>query len=181
MRNRLVAVFALVMCVIFAGLGFVNAQDKPRDDKAAGKAESKKEQPKEEPKKEEPKEEPKDEEKPLTKKEFDDLMEEIKTSWNKLKINARKKMGDKAAENADEIAAVAKKILRYDGPVLEGDNKGKKAREQDDYQKWVEDLEKAAKDYAKHARKSKWDKADEARDKINETCGACHDAYEPID
>ena len=103
---------------------------------------------------------------PLTSKEFDELMEEIKTSWNKLKINARKKMGDNAAECADEIAKASEKILRYDGEVLKGDEKGKKARDQKDFKEWVEALKEAAENYSKYAKKGKWDKADEAKDKI---------------
>lgn len=145
-------------------------------------ADPKKEVPKPEDKKEDAADEKKDEKKedpPLTKAEFDTLMEEMKTAWNKLKLNAKKKMGDKAAENADEIVKTAEKLHRYDGEVLKGDNKGKKAREQKDWQDWAAALKKHAEEFAKHARKSEWDKADKSRDAINTTCGDCHDVYEP--
>lgn len=170
MSYRLFAILCLALSVAFAGFSAVQGQDKvqKKDEKKDEKTEDKKD-------------EAKEDEKPLTKEEFDALMEEIKTSWNKLKINARKKMGDKAAENADEISKVSDKILRYDGEVLKGDQKGKKARDQKDFQDWVAALKKAAEDYAKHARKSDWDKAEAAKDRINETCGDCHDLYEPVD
>lgn len=138
------------------------------------KDEVKKDDAKNDAKKEEVKEEA-----PLTKAEFDTVMEEMKTAWNKLKLNAKKKMGEKAAENADEIVKAAEKLHRYDGEVLKGDNKGKKAREQKDWQDWSAALKKNAEEFAKHARKSEWDKADKSRDAINKTCGDCHDIYEP--
>jgi cytochrome c556 len=164
MNHRLIAACLLALCVIFAGAGLISAQSKNEAKKEDVKKDEK-------PAKEEPE--------PLEKAEFDALMEEVKTSWNKLKINARKKMGDKAAECADELAAAAPKILLYDGLVLTGDKKGEKARDQKDYKDWVAELEKQAKEYSKHAKKSDWDKAKAAQDKINEVCGACHDVYEP--
>jgi hypothetical protein len=141
-------------------------------------------------KKEEKKEEKKDdsgdkkdeakEEKPLTNKEYLDLMEsEVKDSWNKLKINHRNKRGEQAATAADNLAKAFPKLMRYDGEVLKGDNKGKKAREQKDFKGWADDLKTNAEEYAKHVRKGDWDKAEKSKDKINETCGACHDVYEP--
>jgi hypothetical protein len=146
----------------------------------AGEGKPDKERVKEE-KKEEPAAEEKAEEKPLTDKEYGDLMDkQVKGAWNKLKINGRKKMGDQAAAAADELAKVAVQILRYDGQVLNGENKGRKARDQKDFKQWVADLKKYAEEYATHARKGDWDKADKSKDQINETCGACHDEYEPV-
>jgi len=173
MNYRVIAGLCLALCVIFAGVGIVQGQEKGKDDAATVE--------KKDEKKDDAKEDAKDEEKVLTKKEFDELMDTVNTAWNKLKINARKKMGDKAAAAADEITEAAKQMLRYDGEVLNGDEKGKKARDQKDYKDWVKALEEAATDYAKFARKSDWDKADAAKDKINETCGNCHDVYEPVD
>lgn len=168
MSYRFIAACLLGLCVIFAGAGFISAQSKnAKKDDVKKEAEKKDDEKKEE------------EPKPLDKAEFDALMEEVKTSWNKLKINARKKMGDNAATCADELAAAAPKILLYDGLVLTGDKKGEKARDQKDYKDWVAELEKQAKEYSKHAKKSDWDKAKVAQDKINEVCGACHEVYEP--
>lgn len=169
MSYRVLAALCLALSIAFAGIGMVQGQDKGKED--SSKVEKKEDG--------EKKDEKKDEEKPLTKEEFDKVMDEINTSWNKLKINARKKMGDKAAEAADDMAKASEKILRYDGEVLKGDEKGKKARDQKDFKEWVEALKEAAEDYSKYAKKGDWDKADTAKDKINETCGNCHDIYEP--
>lgn len=177
MSYRVICASCLALCLVFAGAGFIQAQNaKPPVKKEEAKNEDKKDD-----EKKDPKDDAKDAEKPLTAKEFEEVMEDIKTAWNKLKINARKKMGDKAAEAADEIAALTPKILRYDGEVLTGDEKGKKAAEQKDFKKWVEALKKGAEDYSKYAKKGDWDKADKAKDEINETCGDCHDVYEPED
>ncbi|MCC7507860.1 MAG: cytochrome c [Planctomycetes bacterium] len=157
MPYRKIAVLFLALGFAFAAAGMVAGQAK--DEKPAEKKEP---------------------EKPLTKAEFDDLMEkEVKDAWNKLKINDKKKMGEKAAEAADVIAAAAAKVLRYDGKVLKGENKDKLAREQKDFKDWVDAMKKHAEEYAKHARKGDWTKAAASREKINETCGACHDVYEP--
>ncbi len=167
MSYRLIAGLFLALGLLCGGVSFV-----------AGQAAEKKEDKKEE-KKDEAKDEAK-EEKPLTSKEYMDLMEsEVKDSWNKLKIHHRNKRGEQAATAADTLAKAFPKLMRYDGEVLKGDNKGKKAREQKDFKGWAEDLKTNAEEYAKHVRKGDWDKAEKSKDKINETCGACHDAYEP--
>ncbi|MBZ0136625.1 MAG: cytochrome c [Planctomycetes bacterium] len=168
MSYRMIAALCLMLAFTFAGIGLIQGQDQNKDAKKEAKGDEKPD-----------KKDEKAEDKPLTKKEFDVLMEEIEDAWNKLKFDNRKKMGDKAAESADTIAEAAVKIMRYDGEVLKGDDKGKKARDQKDFKEWVEALEKAAKDYSKYAKKGDWDKASEAKDKINESCGNCHDAYEP--
>jgi len=125
------------------------------------------------------KDETKEDEKPLTAEEMHEMMEEVEEAWNKLKIHARNKMGDKAASAADDIAKAGPKLLRYDGKVLTGDNKDKLAREQQDYKDWAAAMVKAAEEYAKYARKSDWDKAGKEKDKLNDTCGACHKVYQP--
>ena len=186
MSYRVLCACSLALCLIFAGAGLIQAQTaKSKDgDKASGKEADKDSEKKDEKKDEKDGEkdaEKKDEEKPLSHHDFEEVMEDIKTAWNKLKINARKKMGDKAAESADEIAKLAPKVLRYDGEVLEGDDKGKKARDQKDYKKFVEALKEAAEDYSKYAKKGDWEKADKAKDAINQSCGDCHDKYEPAD
>jgi hypothetical protein len=174
MSNRVAAVVLLVLSLAFLGAGLIHAQ-------AAKKEEPKAEDKKEEEKKEGDKEEEKKEEiKPLTQKEMHDTMEAVEKAWNKLKIHARNKMGDKAAAAADEIAKLSADLLRYDGNMLEPENKEKKARDQQDYKDWVAALIKAAEEYSKHAKKSAWDKADKEKDKINETCGDCHEKYEPV-
>lgn len=172
MSYRIAAALCLMLSIAFAGIGLIQGQDKkdtPKDDRSEEPAKNGGE-----------KADEKDAaEKPLSEKEFDALMEEIKGAWNKLKFDNRKKMGDKAAESGDTIAEAAAKIMRYDGEVLKGDNKGKKARDQKNFKEWVEALETAAKDYSKYAKKGDWDKAGEAKDRINESCGNCHDVYEP--
>jgi hypothetical protein len=175
MSYRVATAVLLVLSIAFAGAGLVQ-----------GQAETPKEEKKEEAKKDEAKKdeagkegEKAAEETPLTAKEFDTLMEDMKKAWNRLKIHARNKMGDKAAEAADELAALATKARRYDGEVLTGENKGKKARDQKDFQDYLKVMEDAAKEFAAQAKKGKWDKADAQKDKINETCGGCHDVYQP--
>ncbi|MCZ7606322.1 MAG: cytochrome c [Planctomycetota bacterium] len=178
MSYRIATAVLLALTIVFAGAGLVQGQsDKPTAEKKEVKKEETK---KDEAKKDEAnKEAEKAEDPPLTSKEFHDLMEDMKKAWNRLKIHARNKMGDKAAEAADELAALAAKARRYDGEVLTGENKGKKARDQKDFQDWCKAMEDAAREYAAQAKKSKWDKADAQKDKINETCGACHDVYQP--
>lgn len=174
MSYRLVAALLLGLSLVFAGASLVEGQSSK--DKEPAKEEGK------DVKKDDKKEgEQKAEEKPLSAKEYNELMEDIKKAWNRLKIHARNKMGDKAAEAADELAELAVKARRYDGEVLTGDNKGKKARDQKDFQDWLKVMEDAAKEYSAQAKKGKWDKADVQKDKINETCGDCHDVYQPED
>jgi hypothetical protein len=167
MSTRVAAAVLFALSLAFLGAGLIHGQ--------TAKA---KEEPKAETK-EDGKEGEKEEIKPLSHKEMVETMESVETQWNKLKIHARNKMGDKAAAAADEIAKLAPELLRYDGNVLEGDNKDKKARDQKDYKDWVAALIKACEEYSKHAKKSDWDKADKEKDKINETCGDCHELYEP--
>jgi hypothetical protein len=173
MHYRLAAVLFLMVGLGLAGASLIYSQDNPpKDEKQAEKQEEKKQEKKQE--------KVDDAEKPLTSKEYSALMEdEVKDAWNKLKINHRNKRGEQAAASADSLAGTSPKILRYDGEVLKGDNKGKKARDQKDFQGWAADLKKHAEEYARHARKGDWDKAEKSKDKINETCGHCHDAYEP--
>jgi hypothetical protein len=169
MSYRVAAVVMLALSIAFLGAGLIHAQTAKKEE---SKTEEKKEGDKEE--------EKKDEIKPLTQKEMHDTMEAVEKAWNKLKIHARNKMGDKAAAAADDIAKLSADLLRYDGNMLETENKDKKARDQKDYQDWVAALIKAAEEYSKHAKKSAWDKADKEKDKINETCGDCHEKYEPV-
>lgn len=136
--------------------------------------------PKVEPKKEEPKvEEPKVEApKPMTADEYDGLMKKIKTAQGKAKANIKNKKGAETATSADELAKHAAEILRYDGDVKEGDNKGKKVREQKDFKEWAEALKKAAENLSKAAKAGKWDDADTEKDNIGRTCSNCHDVYD---
>jgi cytochrome c556 len=116
---------------------------------------------------------------PLSKQEYDDLMNDIQRAWNRLKILHRNRRAEQAAEQADEIAKLAPKVLRYDGEVLKGRNKGEKAREQRDFQRWAADLQRGAEEFARQARRGDWDRAAVAREQINKSCGDCHELYEP--
>jgi len=153
----------LTLCLMFAAAGLTQVH---ADDKGE---------------KQEEKQPEKDENAPLTKKEFDETMEDIQRAWNRLKIQHRNRRAEQAAEQADIIAKSIEKVLRYDGDVLRGANKGQKARDQRDYQRWANDMKQGAEDFARHARRGDWDRAATAREKINESCGNCHDAYEPRD
>ena len=165
MSTRVVAAILLVLCLAFLGAGLINGQTaKPKTEEKNDEKEGEKEE----------------ELVPLTHKEMVENMEAVETQWNKLKIHARNKMGDKAGAAADEIAKLAPELLRYDGKVLEGDKKDQKARDQKDFKDWVAALIKACEEYSKHAKKSDWDKAEKEKDKINEACSDCHGAYEPV-
>jgi hypothetical protein len=169
MSIRVAAAVLFALSLAFLGAGLINGQT----------AKAKKEEPKTETKEDEKEGEKEEEVKPLTHKEMVENMEAVETQWNKLKIHARNKMGDKAGAAADEMAKLAADILRYDGKVLEGDKKDELARDQKDFKDWVAALIKACEEYSKYAKKSDWDKANKEKDKINETCGDCHELYEP--
>ena len=134
--------------------------------------EVKKEPVKEEPKKEEPKKEEPKKEEWLDDDAMEKLMDECKDNWNKLKLNARSKMGDKAAEAADALAAAADKMLKYHK---------KEVREAKDYKDWAAELKKQAQEFSKAAKKSDWKEADKAKDKIATACNddGCHSKYRP--
>jgi hypothetical protein len=172
MSYRWIAGAFLALGLLCGGVSLVVGQ-------AAGEKKEDKQEDKKDDSAGDKKDEPK-EEKPLTNKEYLDMMEsEVKDAWNKLKIHHRNKRGEQAAGAADNLVKTAPKLMRYDGDVLKGDNKGKKAREQKDFKGWVDDLKTNAEEYARHVRKGDWDKAEKSKDKINETCGACHEVYEP--
>ncbi len=176
MRKIIPLLVLAVACFAFAGLSVIEGQDaKEKEAKEAKEGCKGCKGCEEEAKPKEDKEK-----KVLSEEEYDDLMEDkIKKAWNKLKINARKKMGPQAAKYAAELDELAPEILKYDGLVLTGENKGKKARDQKDFKEFVKNMQKYAKDYAKYAKKGKWDKADKAKDGISDTCSGCHDLYEP--
>ena len=129
-------------------------------------------QAKEEPKKEEPKKEEPKKEEWLDDAGMEKLMEECKDNWNKLKLNARSKMGAAAAEAADALVAAADKMLKYHK---------KEVREAKDYKDWVAELKKQAQDFSKAAKKSDWKEAEKAKEKIATSCNddGCHGKYRP--
>ena len=161
MRSAIVARVCLGATVTFAGLT-LQAQSTDKPSKCAPKC-----TPKEEPKKEEPKKE-----EWLDDEAMEKLMEECKDSWNALKINAKSKMGDKAAEAADKLAEAAQKMLKYHK---------KEVREAKDYKDWAAELEKQAKEFSKLAKKSDWKEAEKAKEKIATSCNddGCHSKYRP--
>lgn len=174
MRKIIPLLILAVACFAFAGLSVIESQAvKEKEDKGAKEGCEEEAKPEAKPKEEK-------EKKILSEEEYDELMEgPIKKAWNKLKINARKKMAPQAAKYAAELAELAPDVLKYDGLVLTGENKGKKARDQKDFKEFVKDMQKYAKEYAKYAKKGKWDKADKAKDALSDTCSGCHDIYEP--
>lgn len=180
MHYRIVTAFCLVAALACGAVSTVigqNNQPKPKDQPA--KEEPKKPEPgQESPKAEPPKaEEPKKPE-PMTVEEYDGLMKKIKTAQGKAKANLKNKKGAETAAAADELAKLALEILRFDGNVEEGDNKGQKARDQKDFKEWAEALKKASENLSKAAKAGKWDDAETERDNIGRTCSNCHDAYD---
>lgn len=171
MHYRAIAAFCLVAALILGAVSTVIGQGKP----PTPKEEPKKEEPKVDPKKEEPK---KEELKPMTADEYDGLMKKIKTAQGKAKANIKNKKGAETAAAADELAKHAAEILRFDGDVQEGDNKGKKVRDQKDFKEWAEALKKASENLSKAAKAGKWDDADTEKDNIGRTCSNCHDVYD---
>ncbi|MCQ3951397.1 MAG: hypothetical protein DPW14_16435 [Planctomycetes bacterium] len=157
---RLLALSMTLLGVL--GFGTLALQAQGND--ASKKEEPKKETPKEEPKKDAPKEEWLDD------AAYEKLMEECKDNWNKLKINAKSKMGDKAAEAADKLAEAADKMLKHHL---------KEMREAKDYKDWVAELKKAAQDFSKAAKKSDWKEADKQKEKLATSCSddGCHGKY----
>lgn len=171
MIARKLAAVSLVLALLFSAAGLMTGQQSKGEEKEDKKQEG-------EGKEDSAKDSPADDA-PLKNDDFTVFMDgEIKAAWNRLSINHRRKMADRAAEAADELIKLSAKVLRYDGEVLKGDNKGKKAREQADFKGWVADMKKHAETYAKHARGGDWDKATTARTDIDKACKACHDAYE---
>lgn len=149
-------------------------------DKPPKKEDPKKEEPKkEEPKKEDKKEEPKKEEL-LDEKAYHKLMtEEIKLQWGKVRATIRNKNGDGTSKGADELAKMAAKILLSDTLAKAGPNKGKKVREQKDFQGWANELKAAAEEISKQAKAGDWDKVEVEKEKAGKTCKNCHDVYDP--
>ena len=145
--NRAIAIVSFVLCAAFAGIGLVQAQTaKPKvDEKKVETKDEKSDEKKDDEKKE----------KYLTIHEAHESMEAVEKAWNKLKMNLRNKRGDVVAEQADLIAEHAAKFKKYDGEVLTGDEKGKKARDQKDFIKWLDEMEEGAKEISKQAAKSK--------------------------
>lgn len=175
MKTRSLTALLLAAAMLFCAAGYIASQDTQGEEKDDKKQEG---QGKEDSKEAE-KKDPPDDNGPMKKADFGVFMDsEVKAAWNRLSINHRRKMGDRAAEAADELVKFADKILRYDGEVLKGDKKGEKARDQDDFKGWVSDMKKHAEAYAKHARKGDWDKATTARTDIDKSCKACHEVYE---
>ena len=173
MSYRAIAACIVVLSLVFAGVGLVHAQT------AKAKEDTKKEEKNDDKKEEKKDDEKKDEVKYLTHEEAEETMETMEKAWNKLKMNLKNKRGDVVAEQADIIAEHAAKFKKYDGLVLTGDEKGKKARDQKDFTEWLDKLEEAAKEISKQAGKSKWDKVDKAKEEASDTCGKCHDLYQP--
>lgn len=164
MHYRLAAGFLLAAALGTFGVAQVLGQDAPPKpaDKPAPKAAEEKKEPE-----------------VLDAEGFETLMDDIKDEWNKVKLNLKKKMADPAAAAAEALAKHAPNTLKYDGAVLDGDAKGKKAREQQDFKDWAKALEDAAKAFAKHAKAGDWEKAGAEKEKIGKTCTDCHDKYEP--
>ncbi|MEZ5993532.1 MAG: c-type cytochrome [Planctomycetota bacterium] len=111
----------------------------------------------------------------LNSTEFEDLMSDLKRT-NK-SIGAAAHDRDAATKAGDEMVMLVPKLAGYDGNVRSGDHSGEKVRDQADWKAFVKQMQDAADAYAKHAKAEEWDKADEAKATIGETCGDCHDVY----
>lgn len=160
----------MALSVLFASLTAVSAQEGGQGEKTDSSKETRKDGDKA--KDEGGEKEEKEEEKWLDHEGMEELMEQIKEHWNKVKLNTRKKMGDKAADAADELVKLAPDVNRWEK---------KEAREDADYKKWVEALKENAEKFSKAARKGDWEAAGEAKEKIGETCGDCHDVWKEDD
>jgi hypothetical protein len=186
MHYRTFAAFCLALAVAFGGLSTVIGQDKPPKDDPAKKEEppkkddtKKEDEKKDDVKKDDKKDEPKKEDL-LDEKAYEKLMtEDIRAAWNKAKANIRNKRGEETGKNADELAKLSAKILLSDTAAKAGKNKGKKLREQKDFQDWANELKTAAEELSKQAKAGKWDKVDVEKEKIGKTCTNCHDVYNP--
>lgn len=169
MHHQLLAGFCLSLAVVCGGASLASGQAKEAPKEPA--KEAPKEAAKEAPKKEEIK--------PLTQKDYDQLMKDVKQAQGKMRATIRNKRGADAAAAADEMAGHAAKILLYDGDIAEGANKGKKARDQKDFQGWAGDLKAASEELAKQAKAGKWDKVNVEWEKVGKSCKNCHDVYDP--
>lgn len=170
MRTYILPMVILALASLaFAGLGVIEGQDTKKEEAKPAEAKPK----------EEAKENDGEEKKVLTEKEFDELMKKVKTAWGKLKKNARNKMGPNASKYAKELEELAPQMLKYDGPVLTGENKGKKARDQKDFKEFVKSLQTHAKEYIKQVDEGKWEDSGSSKDGIGDSCSNCHKNYEP--
>jgi len=113
----------------------------------------------------------------LDKDQYEELMDDFKASWKELRTQAEARDQAKTQAEADKIVELAAKLPGFDGTVRDGENKGKKIRDQDDYKKFVEVFQKAAADYAAQVKTGDWEKADAIQGKIGEGCESCHDVY----
>lgn len=109
--------------------------------------------------------------------EFEEVMDGFKDGWKNTRAQAKARDQAKTQAEIDKIVELAAKLPGYDGDVKEGENKGKKVRDQEDFKKFVEDFQKAAADYAAHVKAGDWEKADAAESKIGAGCKSCHDVY----
>lgn len=178
MNHRLLTMLFITLCLTFAGMSLVSGQEKEAEGAGQEDAEGDTGEEKDQEGKDDEKAE--DEPEVMSDDAFHDFMEDtINHNWKRLKIDHRKKMADRAATAAENMKKAAPKILQYDGEVLRGNKKGEKARDQKDFQRWVKQFESDLEDYATQVRKGNWDKGDELKDKLNDVCADCHDAYEP--
>ncbi|MCZ7606321.1 MAG: c-type cytochrome [Planctomycetota bacterium] len=109
--------------------------------------------------------------------EFEEVMDGFKDGWKNTRAQAKARDQAKTQAEIDKIVELAAKLPGYDGDVKDGENKGKKVREQEDFKKFVEDFQKATADYAAQVKAGDWEKADAAESKIGAGCKSCHDVY----
>jgi mono/diheme cytochrome c family protein len=102
--------------------------------------------------------------------EFEDVMKGFKSANRSLRSAGHDK--EAATKAGEKLQKLAPKLAGYDG-----DHNGKKARDEDNWKKFVKQMEDAAKDYTNAAKAEEWEKADAASKKIGETCKGCHHEY----
>ncbi|MCB9933382.1 MAG: c-type cytochrome [Planctomycetes bacterium] len=113
----------------------------------------------------------------LDKDQYEEVMDGFKAAWKNLRAQAEARDQEKTQAEADKIVALAAKLPGFDGDVRDGENKGKKVRDQADYKKFVENFQKAVAEYAAQLKAGDWEKADAAQGKIGEGCESCHEVY----
>jgi mono/diheme cytochrome c family protein len=104
---------------------------------------------------------------------FENLMEEMESTWAALQKAATAKGADKTWAEAIELEALTVKALGYSGK----DDHGKLVREHEAYKKFVEEARAAIAEYAALVKNAEWDKAAAKQDNIEASCDNCHDVY----
>ena len=162
MKYRWISVGLLVACLSFAGVSVAVGQEKPDSEETPAGEKTP---------------DADDQSNPMA-----ELMDsKVKTAWKNVKKALKKKDAAAGEINAIVLAALAEGFKLYDADADAPDkgNKSKKVRNQKDYKAWVALFIKNASAFAKAAKAGDWDAAKKAKGTMGETCGDCHDLYQP--